>query len=57
MEKTLSTDNRGLIPLVVLAEIVWVLVYLYSADRAGVAEVDSGLLTTEQLRVESVVLV
>jgi predicted nucleic-acid-binding protein len=57
MEKTLSTDNRGLIPLVVLAEIVWVLVYLYSVDRAGVAEVDSGLLTTEQLRVESVVLV
>ena len=57
MEKTLSTDDPGFIPLVVLAEVVWVLVYLYSVDRAGVAEIVSGLLTTEQLRVESAELV
>jgi len=29
MEKTLSTDDPGFNPLVVLAEIVWVLVSLY----------------------------
>ena len=33
------------------------LVSLYSVDRAGVADVVSGLLTTEQLRVESAELV
>ena len=57
MEKSLSTDNPGFVSLVVLAEVVWVLVSLYSADRAGVAEVVSGLMTTEQLRVESAELV
>jgi predicted nucleic-acid-binding protein len=57
MEKTLSTDDPGFIPLVVLAEIVWVLASLYSVDRAGVADVVSGLLTTEQLRVECAELV
>ena len=57
MEKTLSTDDPGFIPLVVLAEVVWVLVSLYSVDRAGVVEIVSGLLTTEQLRVESAELV
>ncbi len=57
MEKTLSTEEPGFISLVVLAEVVWVLVSLYSVDRAGVAEVVGGLLTTEQLRVESSELV
>lgn len=57
MENTLSSDDPGFICLVVLAEIVWVLVSLYSVDRAGVAEVVSGLLTTEQLRVESAELI
>ena len=57
MEKTLSSDEPGFISLVVLAEVVWVLVSLYSVDRAGVAEVVSGLLTTEPLRVESAELV
>lgn len=57
MEKTLSSDEPGFISLVVLAEIVWVLVSLYSVDRAGVADVVGGLLTTEQLRVESAELV
>jgi predicted nucleic-acid-binding protein len=57
MEKSLSTDDPGFVSLVVLAEVVWVLVSLYSVDRAAVAEVVSGLLTTEQLRVESAELV
>ena len=57
MEKTLSSDEPGFISLVVLAEVVWVLVSLYSVDRAGVTEVVGGLLTTEQLRVESAELV
>ena len=37
MEKTLSSGEPGFISLVVLAEVVWVLVSLYSVDRAGVA--------------------
>jgi predicted nucleic-acid-binding protein len=41
----------------VLAEVVWVLVSLYSVDRAGIAEFVSVLLTTEPLRVESAELV
>jgi predicted nucleic-acid-binding protein len=57
MEKALSADEPGFISLVVLAEIVWVLVSLYDADRAGVERVVSGLLTTEQLRIESAELV
>ena len=57
MEKTLSSDEPGFISLVVLAEVIWVLVSLYSVDRAGVAEVVTGLLTIEQLRVESAELV
>ena len=57
MEKTLSSDEPGFISLVVLAEVIWVLVSLYSVERAGVAEVVGGLLTTEQLRVESAELV
>jgi predicted nucleic-acid-binding protein len=57
MEKALSSDEPGFISLVVLAEVVWVLVSLYSVDRAGVAEVIGGLLTTEQLRMESAELV
>jgi len=57
MEKALSSDDPGFISLVVLAEVVWVLVSLYSVDRSGVADVVGGLLTTEQLRVESAELV
>ncbi len=57
MEKTLSAGEPGFISLVVLAEIVWVLVSLYFVDRAGIVQVVSGLLTTEQLRVESAELV
>ena len=57
MEKTLSSDEPGFISLVVLAEVVWVLTSLYSVDRAGVSEIVSGLLTTEQLRVENAELV
>jgi predicted nucleic-acid-binding protein len=57
IEKTLSSEEPGFISLVVLAEVVWVLVSLYSVDRAGVTEVVGGLLTTEQLRVASAELV
>ena len=57
MEKTLSSDEPGFISLVVLAEVVWVLTSLYSVDRASVSEIVSGLLTTEQLRVENAELV
>ncbi len=57
MEKTLSSDEPGFISLVVLAEIIWVLVSLYSVNRSGVIDIVTGLLTAEQLRVESAELV
>jgi predicted nucleic-acid-binding protein len=37
LETTLTGDEPGFISLVVLAEVVWVLVSLYSVDRNGVA--------------------
>ncbi len=57
LENTLTKHDPGFVSLVVLAEIVWVLVSLYSVDRSGVAEVVTGLLTTEQLHIESAELV
>ena len=57
VEKTLTADDRGFISLIVLAEVVWVLVSLYSLDRTGVCKVITTLLTTEQLHVESAELV
>lgn len=57
MEKSLSADDPGYVSLVALAEVVWVLTSIYAADRAKVAEILGGLLTTEQLNVESAELV
>lgn len=57
LENELTREEPGFISLVVLAEIVWVLVSLYAVDRGGVAEILAGLLTTEQLRLESTDLV
>lgn len=57
LEATLTADAPGFISLVVLAEVIWVLVSLYSVDRDGVAEVLKSTLTTEQLRIESAELV
>lgn len=52
IEKTLSPENPGFICLVTLAEIVWVLEECYQADRAKVAAVVEGLLSSRQLLVE-----
>lgn len=52
IEKTLSPENPGFICLVTLAEIVWVLEECYKADRAKVAAVVEGLLSSRQLLVE-----
>ncbi len=49
-EKTLSSDEPDFVFLVVLAEVIWVLVSLYSVDRAGVAEVVPGLLTVRSIQ-------
>lgn len=53
MEKSLSAESPGFIALVVLVEVVWVLASSYGMNRVQIAEVVAGLLTTEQLRVES----
>ncbi len=52
IEKSLSPENPGFICLVTLAEIVWVLEECYGADRAKVAAVVEGLLSSRQLLVE-----
>lgn len=53
IEKSLSADTPGYIALIVLAEIVWVLVSNYKADRRKIIDVVEGLLTTQQLQLES----
>src|ERR1700720_3671386 len=55
--EALGADEPGFISLVVLAEVMWVQVSLYSVGRAGVAEIVSGLVTTGQLRLKSADLV
>ena len=57
LENVLSAENPGHVPLVVLAEVAWVLTSLYTVDRAGLVTILSGLLTTVQLHVESAELV
>ena len=48
----LSTDARGYISLVVLAETVWVMTSLYDADRSTVARTIEGLLSAPQLALQ-----
>lgn len=52
IETTLSLENPGFLCLVTLAEIMWVLEECYQADRAKVAAVVKGLLSSRQLLVE-----
>ncbi|HRK68941.1 MAG TPA: type II toxin-antitoxin system VapC family toxin [Hyphomonas sp.] len=52
IEKTLSATQPGFISLVTLAEIGWVLEECYGADRARVAAVVEGLLSSRQILVE-----
>ncbi len=52
IEGSLSTNERGFISIVTLAEIVWVMSSNYAASRASVAEIVEGLLTAPQLMVE-----
>ena len=57
LEKVLTAENPGFIPLVTLCEIAWVLEECYAADRARVRKVVEELLRTRQLEVESAELV
>jgi predicted nucleic-acid-binding protein len=52
IERTLSTEHPGFVSLVALAEIGWVLEECYGADRARVASVVEGLLSSRQIAVE-----
>jgi predicted nucleic-acid-binding protein len=52
-ERTLSAEQPGFIPAVVLCEIAWVLADCYGADRARVREVIEGLLSSKQIKVEN----
>ena len=52
LERELTPDDPGYISLVTLAEVVWVLVSVYGADRPTVLRVVEGLLGAPQLRVQ-----
>ena len=52
IEGSLSTEARGFVSIVTLAEIVWVMSSNYRAARAAVADIVEGLLTAPQLAIE-----
>ena len=52
IEKTLTVEHPGFVSLITLAEIGWVLEECYGADRARVAAVVEGLLSSRQILVE-----
>jgi predicted nucleic-acid-binding protein len=53
VEQHLSEREPGYVSLVVLAEVAWVMVSSYGADRQTVHAVVEGLLSAPQLRVEN----
>jgi predicted nucleic-acid-binding protein len=53
MEQLLDEREPGFVPLAVLAEVVWVMVSSYGADRQLVRQVVEGLLSAPQLQVQS----
>ena len=52
IEGSLSTEARGFVSIVTLAEVVWVMASNYRAARAAVADIVEGLLTAPQLAIE-----
>ncbi len=52
MEQVLGEREPGFVSLVALAEVVWVMVSSYGADRQMVRQVVEGLLSAPQLRVQ-----
>lgn len=53
IENELSDRQPGYLSLPALAEVIWVMVRCYDADRATVARVVERLLTVPQIRVQS----
>jgi predicted nucleic-acid-binding protein len=53
MEQLLGEREPGFVSLVVLAEVVWVMVSSYGADRKMVQQVVEGLLSAPQLHVQN----
>lgn len=53
MEQLLTEREPGFVSLVVLAEVVWVMISCYKADRRMVQQVVEGLLSAPQLHVQS----
>lgn len=52
IERSLSSESPGFVPLAVLCELTWVLAECYGAERERLREVIEGLLSTKQLVVE-----
>jgi len=52
IEGSLSTEVRGFISIVTLAEVVWVMASNYRATRATIADIVEGLLTAPQLTLD-----
>lgn len=53
LERELAAETPGYICLVTLAEVVWVMTSLYSADRNAVVRAVEGLLSAAQLRIQN----
>ena len=52
MERELTNESPGYVSLVTLAEVIWVMISLYAADRATVVRVVESLLGAPQLRLQ-----
>jgi predicted nucleic-acid-binding protein len=52
LEHELTAESPGYLSLVALAEVVWVMVAAYAADRQTVAKVVEGLLSAPHVRVQ-----
>jgi predicted nucleic-acid-binding protein len=52
LEHELTAGNPGYLSLVALAEVVWVMVAAYGADRPTVTTVVEGLLSAPHIRVQ-----
>jgi predicted nucleic-acid-binding protein len=55
--ESLSAESPGFVPLVVIAELVWVLQFSYRLNKHAIAEVVEKLLRSAELRIENTEIV
>ena len=55
--ESLSAESPGFVPLVVIAELVWVLQFSYQFNKRGIADVIEKLLRSAELMLENAEIV